>query len=540
MAVHSKMMVAVLALVTTYGLSPYALATTPTSSLPPSPPVAALSPEGSKQPLSEPVPLFSQEMANAVINTALTFLGPRTLEPHTSQTFSQWGLNGVMAIDPSLGLSKQGNMLIFKMGQKLLLSERLPLATDHEGWARLSSTIMYKAWSASPVMQKMGGSAIMQSFFDELFNHLDPYSRYVPPAPAVQDRASREGDKANIGITVKRQSNDLVISAVNTNGPGWTAGLSVGQKILAIDGHSTRHITIEAAQTLLEGDENSLVAVTVSTPPSRRREVIHIHRALTPPETVFAYLSGQTIILRIAYFSVDTAQEISQYLDQVTQDINVKGVIFDLRGNRGGVLQQAITTAALIMNNGVAAVTKGRDPQANHIWAVQGGDLTQGAPLIILVDGRTASAAEILAAALADQHRGVVVGSTTLGKGLVQTIAQLPDGGELFVTWSRVLAPLGWPLQGLGVMPQLCTSRGENVMQQQLQILAAGKKANSEAILASRSARYPIAAARILEIRKACPAAIGTDIDLEAARALLNNPTAYKMAISSIPEQDAN
>ena len=81
--------------------------------------------------------------------------------------------------------------------------------------------------------------------------------------------------------------------------------------------------------------------------------------------------------------------------------------------------------------------------------------------MVVLVDGRSASAAEILAAALADQGRAVVVGSSTLGKGLVQTIAPLPDGGELFVTWSRVLAPLGWPIQGLGVLPQVCTSLGE-------------------------------------------------------------------------------
>ncbi len=116
---------------------------------------------------------------------------------------------------------------------------------------------------------------------------------------------------------------------------------------------------------------------------------------------------------------------------------------------------------ALVLDHGVAVVTRGRDPQSNHIWSVQGGDLTGGIPIVVLVDGRTASAAEIMAAALADHGRAVVVGSATLGKGLVQTIAQLPDGGELFVTWSRVMAPLGWPLQGLGVMPQLCTSLGQ-------------------------------------------------------------------------------
>ena len=89
-------------------------------------------------------------------------------------------------------------------------------------------------------------------------------------------------------------------------------------------------------------------------------------------------------------------------------------------------------------------------------------------PVVVAIDGRTASAAEILVAALTDRGRAVAVGSTTLGKGLVQTIAPLPDGGELFVTWSRVLAPRGWPIQGLGVLPQVCTSLGEAAVQRQL------------------------------------------------------------------------
>ena len=114
-----------------------------------------------------------------------------------------------------------------------------------------------------------------------------------------------------------------------------------------------------------------------------------------------------------------------------------------------------------------------------------------------MVDGRTASAAEILAAALADRGRGVVIGSSTLGKGLVQTIDPLPDGGELFVTWSRVLAPRGWPIQGLGVLPQVCTSLGQDALSWQLAALAPG--------------REPMAAALARHARRPRPAAAGAD-----------------------------
>jgi carboxyl-terminal processing protease len=151
--------------------------------------------------------------------------------------------------------------------------------------------------------------------------------------------------------------------------------------------------------------------------------------------------------------------------------------------------------------------------------------------MVVLVDGQTASAAEILAAALADNRRAVVIGSATLGKGLVQTVTNLPDHGELFITWSRVLAPRFWPLQTLGLLPQICTSLGEPALDNQLAALADGKNLLAPALAASRAARAPVPLQTILNIRNQCPAAIGTDLDLTAATALLANPRAYQAAL---------
>ena len=152
-------------------------------------------------------------------------------------------------------------------------------------------------------------------------------------------------------------------------------------------------------------------------------------------------------------------------------------------------------------------------------------------PVVVVVDGRTASAAEVLAAALADRGRAVVVGSATLGKGLVQTITGLPDGGELFVTWSRVLAPRLWPLQGLGVLPQVCTSLGETALHRELAALARGVQPMQSAIQAHRAARAPLAPATMLALRAPCPAAEGREVDLDAAHVLIENPAAYAAAL---------
>ena len=125
----------------------------------------------------------------------------------------------------------------------------------------------------------------------------------------------------------------------------------------------------------------------------------------------------------------------------------------------------------------------------------------------------------------------MVVGSTTLGKGLVQTIITLPDGGELFVTWSRVLAPKGWPIQTLGVMPQICTSQGDDTTQHQLADLAAGHWDLAAAVAKTRAARAPLPVALALALRQPCPAANGTDMDMVAAHFLALHPAAYSAAL---------
>ena len=125
----------------------------------------------------------------------------------------------------------------------------------------------------------------------------------------------------------------------------------------------------------------------------------------------------------------------------------------------------------------------------------------------------------------------VYTGSSTLGKGLVQTIAPLPDGGDLLITWSRVLAPLGWPIQGLGVLPQVCTSLGVDELSRQLAGLKQGQSLLARALQRHRSARAPLPPAEMLEIRNACPAAEGRDTDLPTARTLIETPAAYSAAL---------
>ncbi|PCD80635.1 S41 family peptidase [Acetobacter orleanensis] len=528
-------------------------ASAPPSEPPNAPPSASSSATGSATPSAPPAntaeapeavepdkPVVDMALVRSVIATALEFLAPRTLEAHTSREFTLWGLGCLTALDPMLTLDTRGADIRLLTGQTTLLAQPAPTADNVEQWAKLAVDFISAARAHSTSVGSASREDLVQAFFDELFNHLDPYSRYIGPSSATTDRQARVGGEADAGVSLTRKGRDIVISAVNANGPAWTATVDPGDKVLAVNNRLTAGQSVETVTGWLRGEEDSRVTLRLLSPGNRRGHTIVLRRAKVPPETVFAFASGPLVVLRVTSFSSDTAEEMSQYLDQATQDPNLKGLIIDLRGNRGGVLQQAVTAAALLLDRGVAAVTDGRDQQANHIWAVQGGDMTKGLPIAILVDGRTASAAEILAAALADHRRAVVIGSSTLGKGLVQTVAQLPDEGELFVTWSRVIAPLHWPLQGLGVMPQVCTSLGEAEITRQMHDLAAGKLDNQPAVEASRLARFPLPVSRILAIRKACPAALGSDRDLDAARALLENPKGYKTAIAAMPDDSAS
>jgi carboxyl-terminal processing protease len=379
-------------------------------------------------------------------------------------------------------------------------------------------------------VRRAGTQGIIQGFFDQMFARLDPYSRYVPPVEASEDRARRAG-RAGLGLTLGQRGALIEVRAVVRDSPAAIAGIRAGDIIATVDGQRTRDqdpITIAA---LLSGAEGSVVTLSWRGRDGRTRDA-QLVRAMVPPETVFAQRFADVLVLRVTSFSNSTASHLALSVqDAMAEPHPVSGIVVDLRDNRGGLLRQAVTAADTFLPAGVMATTVGRDPDAINVWRSTEGELAENVPLIILVDGHTASAAEILAAALSDRGRAVVVGSATVGKGMVQTIDPLPDGGELFVTWSQTLAPLGWPIQGLGVLPQVCTSLGPEALSRQLASLSTGFQPMAEAIRRSRAARLPVSASDVLEIRAPCPASEGRAADLDAARLLISNPAAYAAAL---------
>jgi carboxyl-terminal processing protease len=492
---------------------------------------------------------FDQDRLIAVYNEALTFIAPRILDPVPVPLLTVWGLQGLTVLDPSLRVVATDARLQLVRQGAIVLDIQTPKDDAPDSWAKAAAALTAASLPVSAPVRRAGTQGIIEGFFNQLFSRLDPYSRYVPPVEASEDRARRAG-RAGLGLTLGQKSAGRIragergtlieVLSVVRDSPAAIAGIRPNDILLAVDGQQTLDQDPVTIAALLAGAEGSAVTVSWRGRDGRTREA-QLVRVMVPPETVFAQRSDDVLVLRVSSFSNSTASHMALSVqDALSEPHPVSGIVLDLRDNRGGLLRQAVTAADTFLPAGLVATTVGRDADSKNVWRSAEGELAQNVAVIVLVDGRTASAAEILAAALADRGRAVVVGSETVGKGMVQTIDPLPDGGELFVTWSQTLAPLGWPIQGLGVLPQVCTSLGQDALNRQLASLSTGFQPMAAAIRRSRAARIPVPASEVLEIRAPCPASEGRASDLEAARLLIANPAAYAAALlPPIPDRQS-
>ena len=473
---------------------------------------------------------FDADLLTKVQTEAIDFMLPRMMEAGSATQLAIWGLAGLTNLDPALGVTyRDGRLRLLTQGRsvvELLVSPNAAGAV----WAQAVTQIVTAGFATSPALRGAGGAMVTKALFDEMLAHLDPYSRYIPPLEAMSDRDRRVGH-AGIGLTLAQRGRAVVVREVIIGSPGALAGVRPGDVIQWVDENTAAGRDPATVADMLHGPEGTELRMGWMGQDGRARGAT-LTRIMTPSETVFPRRMGKIAVIQITGFSQTTDRNVARVLrGQIREGQRLPGVILDLRGNRGGLLRSAVGTAGIFLGPGIVVTSAGRAPEANRVWLSNGGEGTKGTRLVVLVDGGTASAAEVLAAALADRGRAVVVGSSTFGKGLVQTIDALPDGGELFLTWSRLLAPRGWPIQSLGVLPQICTSLGEERLRRQLAALTAGGNEMTAALKAHRDARAPVTPDQIVAIRESCPASDPRDTDLEVARTVIDNPTGYAAAL---------
>lgn len=473
-----------------------------------------------------------------VLGAGFAAILERHLEAATPADLLAWGLAGLSDIDPSLQVARTTREVTLLAGERRLLVRPAPAPAGREGPAAAGGTaadsltlFQQAAWAASPALRSAGAPRLIAETFERVFAHLDPFSRYVTPEEAQAARERRIGE-AGLGLRLApaRGGAGAVIAALNPEGPAAAAGLRVGDRVLAIDGVPLRRRDAGAAAGLLEGPAGSTVTLLVEA--ARRRREVTLTRALPLGSPVAAERIDDTLVLRIPSFTAQTDRQVSAAVLAALADRPPRAILLDLRGNRGGLLAQGAAVADVFLGDGEAFRTLGRHPESSRIYATGRPDLSGGLPLVVLVDGRTASSAEILAASLGDRGRAVVVGTGTTGKGLVQLVVPLPDGGELLMSWSRLVMPAGWPLQGVGVLPGLCTAGGPEAAAQNLAALRAGARPMGPAQSRQRALRHPVPLAEVEAIRAACPAGDPREADVPLARALAADPLAMAAAMA--------
>ena len=461
----------------------------------------------------------------------------RHLDEATPGDLMLWALAGMAALDPDLAVSRAGREVRLTQGGRLLLSRPLPARSQGEGAASAGGAaadrltlFQQAAWGASAAIRRAGAPRLVRESFEGIFGHLDPFSRYVTPEEAQAARERRTGE-AGLGLRLAPgRGPGTVIAAVAPHGPAAEAGLRVGDRVLAIDGTRLRPRDAAAAAGLLEGPAGSDVVLLIQR--RRRQEEVTLRRVLPPGSPVTAERMEELLVIRIPAFSAQTERQAAAALLGALSQWSPAAVVLDLRGNRGGLLSQAAAVADIFLGPGEAFRTQGRHAEASRIYITAGRDLAEGRPLVVLVDGRTASSAEIVAAALGDRGRAVIAGTATTGKGLVQLVMPLPDGGELLMSWSRLIMPAGWPLQGIGVLPGLCMAGGAEATAAAVAALRAGARPMGPSQTRQRALRHPVPPAEAEALRAACPAGELPESALAAVRTVALDPLARAAALA--------
>jgi len=284
---------------------------------------------------------------------------------------------------------------------------------------------------------------------------LDPHTVYMPPEAYKELRVDTAGKFGGIGIEVTYKGGVLTIVTPIEGSPAAKAGLKPGDKILKIDGVSTRELDLSEAALKMRGKIGSKTTLTiVRDDPKKQFEISVPREMIRVPSVMSEVLDREYGYVKIRTFQERTSKDLENALNKFAKQKALRGLILDLRNDPGGLLEQAVKVADIFLEKGVIVTTESRGKEIDRREAIAEG--TQpNYPVIVLVNGGTASAAEIVAGALQDHQRAVVLGTQSFGKGSVQTVVEMDDGSALKLTIALYFTPKGRSIQAQGIVPDI-------------------------------------------------------------------------------------
>jgi carboxyl-terminal processing protease len=311
----------------------------------------------------------------------------------------------------------------------------------------------------SSYVEEVDEKKLIQSAINGMLASLDPHSSYLPPDDFDDMRVQTRGEFGGLGIEVTQENGFVKVVSPIEGTPAERAGIQPGDFITGVDGESVLGLNLNEAVDLMRGPVGSDITITITREGTPEPFDVTITRETIKISAVRSRLENGVVVLRITTFNEQTFPNLAEQLKERVEEAGgmdaVTGFVVDLRNNPGGLLNQAISVVDAFLESGEIVSTRGRDPRDSERYNATPGDLTEGKPMVVVINGGSASASEIVAGALKDHRRAVVVGTKSFGKGSVQTIMPVQGEGAMRLTTARYYTPSGRSIQALGVAPDI-------------------------------------------------------------------------------------
>ncbi|HAD04427.1 MAG: peptidase S41 [Desulfuromonadales bacterium GWD2_61_12] len=299
---------------------------------------------------------------------------------------------------------------------------------------------------------------LMYGAIDGMLATLDPHTSFMPPELYKEMKIETKGEFAGLGIEVTTRDAIITVVTPIEDTPAFRVGMQAGDKILRIDDRFTRDLDIAEAVKLMRGEKGSTVTLTVMREGFEKpREFVLVREVIKVKSVKAKTLEDGFGYVRVTQFQERTAEDLDVALGKIAKENGtvVKGLVLDLRNNPGGLLDQAVRVSDLFLSSGLIVYTEGREEGSQMKFSAHQKGTEPSYPMVVLINGGSASAAEIVAGALQDQGRAVVLGTQSFGKGSVQTIIPLSDDSGLRLTTARYFTPKGTSIQARGIVPDI-------------------------------------------------------------------------------------
>ena len=311
----------------------------------------------------------------------------------------------------------------------------------------------------SQYVEEVDEGDLIEAAINGMLTSLDPHSSYLSPDDAAQMRLQTRGEFGGLGIEVTQEEGFVKVVSPIDGTPASEAGIEAGDFITHVDGESVLGLTLDEAVDLMRGPVGSEIIITIAREGETEPFDVSIIRDTIKLTAVRSRTEGDSIVLRVTTFNDQTTpnleEGIAEQIDAAGGIDNINGLVLDLRNNPGGLLTQAIRVSDAFLEKGEIVSTRGRFVEDGERFNATPGDLMQGKPIVVLINGGSASASEIVAGALKDHRRAIVVGTKSFGKGSVQTVMPLRGEGAMRLTTARYYTPSGRSIQALGVSPDI-------------------------------------------------------------------------------------